>query len=114
MGFCSGDGLLEQLPVADRPGGAAMLLPLGRHHQGTPAQLIGGASDGGIGTTGPAMEHQMHQPAAAAAEQLSGNPLMGPGQITTAPGGDHQGASRTKLRPRWNTKSHGFSCRKDN
>jgi hypothetical protein len=39
---------------------------------------------------------------------------MGPDQITTATGGDHQGASRTNLRPRWTTKSHGFSCRKDN
>jgi hypothetical protein len=114
MGHGFGNGLLEQLAIADRPGGAAVLLPLGRHHQGAPAQLIGGAGDGGIGTTGPAMENQMHQPAAAAGEQLSGNPLMGPGQITTATGGDHQGVSRTNRRPQWTTKNHGFSCRKDN
>jgi hypothetical protein len=49
------------------------------------------------------MEHQMHQPAATAGEQLSGHPLMGPGQITAATGGDHKGASRINLRPRWNT-----------
>jgi hypothetical protein len=114
VGFCAGDGVLEQLPITDRPGGPAVVLPLGRHHQRAPAQLIGGAGDGGIGTTGPAMEQQMHQLAAAAGEQLSGNPLMGPGQITTATGCDHQGASRSDRRPRRNTKSHGFSCRKDN
>ena len=89
MGFCAGDGLLEQLAIADRPGGAAMAAPLGRHHQGAPAQLGSGAGDGGIGTTGTAMEQQMHQPAAAAGEQLSCHALMGPSQITTAPGGDH-------------------------
>jgi hypothetical protein len=55
---------------------------------------MGGAADGGIGPTGTAMEHQMHQPAATAGEQLSGNALMGPGQITAATGGDHQRASR--------------------
>jgi hypothetical protein len=114
VGFCAGDGLLEQLPVADRPSGAAVLLPLGRHHQRAPAQLSSGAGDGGIGTTSTAMENQMHQPAATAGEQLSSNALMGPGQITTATGRDHQRANRSNLRPRWNTKSHGFSCRKDN
>jgi hypothetical protein len=36
------------------------------------------------------MEEQMHQPATAAGEQLSGNPLLGPGQITAASGRDHQ------------------------
>jgi hypothetical protein len=61
---------------------------------------MGCPGNGGIGTTGPAMEQQMHQPAAAAGEQLCCNPLMGPGQITTATGGDHQRASRSNLRPR--------------
>jgi hypothetical protein len=32
----------------------------------------------------------MHQPATAAGEQLSGNSLLGPGQITAASGCDHQ------------------------
>jgi hypothetical protein len=103
VGFCAGDGLLEQLPVADRPGGAAVLLPLGRHHQGAPAQLMGSSANGGIGPAGTAMENQMHQPSASARQKLSGNALMGPGQITAATGGDHQGASRTNLRPRWTT-----------
>ena len=114
MGHGPGDGLLEQLPVADRPSGAAVLLPLGRHHQRAPAQLMGSPGYRGIRTTGTAVENQMHQPAATAGEQLSGHPLMRPGQITTAPGRDHQRASRSNLQPRWNTKSHGFSCQKDN
>jgi hypothetical protein len=48
------------------------------------------AGNGGIGAAGPAMENQMHQPAATAGEQLSCNALMGPGQITTATGRDHK------------------------
>ena len=114
MGDGPGNGLEEQLAITNRPGGAAVKLPLSRHHQRRPAQLMGSQANGGIGPTGPAMENQMHQPAATAGEQLSGHALMGPGQITAATGGDHQRASRTNLRPRWTTKSHGFSCRKDN
>ena len=64
---------------------------------------MGRATNGGIGTTGPAMKQQMHQPAAAAGQQLSGHALMRPSQIPAATGGDHQGASRNNLRPRWNT-----------
>ena len=64
---------------------------------------MGSPADGGIGASGPAMENQMHQSAATASEQLSGDPLMGPGQITAAPGGDHQRAGRGNLRPRLNT-----------
>jgi len=102
VGDGAGNGLLQQLAIADWASGPAMALLLGRHHQRRPAQLMGGAADGGIGTTGPAMEHQMHQPAAAAGEQLSGNPLMGPGQITATPGGDHQRMGRGNFRPQWN------------
>ena len=32
----------------------------------------------------------MHQPATAAGEQLSGNPLLGPGQIPATTGRDHK------------------------
>ena len=63
---------------------------------------MGSAANSGIGATGPAMENQMHQPAAAAGEQLSSNPLVGPGQIPAAPCRNHQRASRNDLRPRWN------------
>jgi hypothetical protein len=90
VGNSAGNGLLEKLAVADRPGGAAVALPLGRHHQRGPAQLLGSAANGGIGPAGPAMEKQMHQPAATAGEELSGNPLLGPGQITAATCRDHQ------------------------
>ena len=51
---------------------------------------MGRAANGGIRTTGSAMEQQMHQPATAAGEQLSGHALLRPGQITAASGRDHQ------------------------
>jgi len=73
---------------------------------------MGSPADGCIGPSGAAMEQQMHRPAASASQKLSGDPLMGPGQITAATSCDHQRSSRSDLRPRWNKKSHGFSCRK--
>ena len=36
------------------------------------------------------MEKQMHQAAATADEELSGNALPGPGQITATTGRDHK------------------------
>jgi hypothetical protein len=63
---------------------------------------VGRPANGGIGATGTTMENQMNGPTSAAGEQLSGNPLMGPGQIATTTGGDHQRASRGNLRPQWN------------
>jgi hypothetical protein len=92
VGHGFGNGLLEELAIADRPSGPAMPLPLGWHHHRGPAQLMGRPANGGIGPTGPAMENQMDQPAATAGEELSGNALMGPGQITAATGRDHQRA----------------------
>ena len=112
MGDGPGDGLLEQLAVTDRPGGTAVLLPLGRHHQGAPTQLTGSAGNGGISAAGTAVEQQMHQPAAAAGEQFSGNALMGPGQITAATGRDHQGTGGGLNGPWQYIKIHGFSCRR--
>jgi hypothetical protein len=103
MGYGPGNGLLEQLAVADRPGGAAMATPLSWHYQGAPAQLMGSAGYRGISAAGTAVEQQMHQPAAAAGEQFSGNALMGPGQITAATGSDHKRAGGGDLRPRLNT-----------
>ena len=100
MGHGPGDGLVEQLAVADRPGGAAVATPLGWHHKRRPAQLMGGAGDGCIGATGSAMEQPLDRPAAAAGEELSGNPLVGPGQITAAAGCDHKGGSKTWTWPR--------------
>jgi hypothetical protein len=112
MGHGPGDGLVEQLAVADRPGGAAVATPLGWHHKRRPAQLMGGAGNGGISAAGTAVEQQMHQPAAAAGEQFSGNALMGPGQITAATGRDHQGTGGGLNGPWQYTKIHGFSCRR--
>jgi hypothetical protein len=40
------------------------------------------------------VENQMHKPAAAAGQKFSGNPLMGPSQITAAAGCDYKGVSR--------------------
>ena len=90
MGNSSGDGLLEKLAITDRPGGPAMPLPLGRHHQRRPAQLLGSGADRGISAAGTAVEQQVNKAPAAAGEQLSGHALMGPGQITAASGRDHQ------------------------
>gem|GEM_PF-1918515 len=72
-----------------------MALPCGRQSECRPAQLMGGAGDGCISATGSAMEQPMDRPAAAAGEELSRHPLVGPGQITAAAGCDHKGASRT-------------------
>ena len=57
---------------------------------------MGGTGNGGIGAGGTAVENQMHQSAAAASQQLSGNPLMGPGQIPAATGRDHQRTGRAR------------------
>jgi len=100
VGLGAGNSELEQLAIADRPGGAAVPLPLGRQHQRRPAQLTGGAGDRGIGTTGPAMEQEVHQTATTASQELSGNALMGPGQIPATASGDHQRATRAGKGPR--------------
>jgi hypothetical protein len=65
-------------------------LPLGRHHQRGPAQLLGSATNGGISAAGTAVEQQVNKAAAAAGQQLSGNPLLGPGQITATTCRDHK------------------------
>jgi hypothetical protein len=57
---------------------------------------MGRSADGGIGATGTAMKQQVHQPAATAGEQLSGNPLMGPGQIAAATSSNHKRMSRAR------------------
>lgn len=57
---------------------------------------MGGTGNGGVGAAGTSVENQMDKPAAAAGQQLSGNPLMGPGQITAATGGDHKRMSRAR------------------
>jgi hypothetical protein len=100
------NGLLEKLAVADRPGGAAMALPLSWDHQGGPTQLVGSPADGGISTASAAMEQQMDQPATAAGQQLSGDALMGPEQVAAACGGDHKRANRGLACPEQMRDSH--------
>ena len=63
---------------------------------------MGSPADSGIRATGAAMENQMNGPATTAGEQLSGDPLMGPGQIATTTGRDHKRTVRGNLRPQWN------------
>ena len=99
MGLGLGDSQRQELPIADRPGGPTMAPPFSRQDERRPAQLMGGASDGGIGAAGTAVEQQMDQPTATAGEQLSGNPLMGPGQITAAAGCDHKRTTGADERP---------------
>ena len=63
------DRQLEQLAIADRPSRAAMAAPIGGEHPNRPAQLTGGAADGAISATGPAMEQLMHELATGAGQQ---------------------------------------------
>ena len=60
---------------------------------------MGRTADGGIGATGAAMENQMNGPATTAGEQLRGDPLMGPGQITAAAGCDYKRTTGADERP---------------
>jgi hypothetical protein len=114
VGHGFGNGLLEQLPIADRPGGSAVALPLGRHHQGWPAQLLGRSTNGGISAAGTAMEQQVNKAPAAAGEQLSGHALLRPGQITAASGRDHQRTGWGYFRARREIKIHESAARGDN
>ena len=106
MSDCPSNGLLEKLAVADRPGGAAMALPLGWHHLRRPTQLVGSPADGGISTASTAMEQQMDQPATAAGQKFCGDALMGPEQIAATTGGDHKRANRGLACPEQMRDSH--------
>jgi len=89
------NGLLKQLAIADWPSGPAMELPLGRW--GCPG-FVDSAANGGISAAGAAVEQQVNKAATAAGEQLSGNPLLGPGQITATTGCDHKRIGRGYFR----------------
>jgi hypothetical protein len=94
VGLGLSNGPLKQLAITDRPSRPAVLLPLGRQSNSRPAQLLGGAGDGGISPAGSTMEQPEDRPAAAAGEELSRHTLVRPGQMTTATGCDHKGARR--------------------
>jgi len=55
-----------------------------------PAELIGSWGDGLISPAGSAMEERLHQAATGGAQQVGGNQLGGPGEITATTGHDHQ------------------------
>ena len=103
MGLGLDEGLLKQLPIADRTGTAAKAAPLSGEGLNAPAELMGSAADGLISATGTAMEQEMNGAATAALEQGRGDALNGPGQITAAPGDDHHRAmelNRTRQQAR--------------
>ena len=56
MGLGLHRGLLEEAPIADGAGTAAIPAPLGIEGLNAPAELVGSAADGLIGATGTAME----------------------------------------------------------
>ena len=83
MGLGLDQGLLEQAPIADGPGAAAITAPISGEGLDPPAELMGGAADGAISATGPAMQQQMNSPPARALEQGGGDALLGLDEITS-------------------------------
>ena len=83
------DGQLEQLAIADRPGGTAMAAPIGGEDFNRPAQLTRGTADGAISAAGSAMEKLMHDLAAGAGQQGGCDLLRGPEQIAPTTGDHH-------------------------
>ena len=53
-------------------------------------ELIGGGRDGLISPAGSAMEQGLHQAATGGTQEMGGNQLGGPGEITATTGNDHQ------------------------
>ncbi len=97
------EGLLKQLPIADGTGTATKAMPLSHEGLDPPAELIGSAADGLIGTASTAMQKQMNSTPAAALEQGGGDALNEPSQITAAPSDDGQRAmdlNRTRQQAR--------------
>jgi hypothetical protein len=67
-----------------------VLLPGGRAGDLGPAQLIGSGGNGLISPAGSAMEQGLHQAATGGAEEMGGNQLGGPGEITATTSHDHE------------------------
>ena len=98
MGLGFRQGLLEEAPIADRPGAAAIATPLGRKGLDPPTQLMGSTADGLIGATGTAMEQQMDGPAATALKEGGGDALLRPGEITATGSDDDDRAMNNNRR----------------
>ncbi len=78
MGLGFRQGLLEEAPIADGAGAAAITAPLGSERLNAPAELVSSATDGLIGATSTAMEKQMNGATTAALEQGRGDALLRP------------------------------------
>jgi hypothetical protein len=89
-GFHQIDGVLKHLAVANRAGGAAVLLPESRAGKLEPTELISSGGNRLIGAASSAMEHRLHQAATGGAQEMGGDQLRRPGEITTTTGHDHQ------------------------
>ena len=98
MGLSFRQGLLEEAPIADRPGAAAIATPLGGKGLNSPAELMGSTADGLIRATGTAVEQQMDGPAATALQEGGGDALLGPGEITATGGDDDDRAMNNNRR----------------
>jgi hypothetical protein len=94
----------EHLAIADWACGAAVLAPGSRACDLGPAELISGGGNGLIRATGCAMEERLHQAASGRAQEMGGNELRRPSEITTATSHDHQLATtREKQRAKKGT-----------
>jgi len=82
-------GAAEHLAIAHRPGGDAVAGPLGGNGLHSPAEAMGGGGDGAIGTTGTAMEEQLHEAAGNGLAQGQGHAGGGPIEITATAGHHH-------------------------
>jgi len=98
VGLGLDQGQLQQAPIADGTGTAAITTPLGRAGLDPPTELMGGRADGLISATGTAMEQQMNGPATTALEQGGGDALLGPGEITATGSNDDDGAMNQNRR----------------
>ena len=86
-------GAAEHLAIAHRACRQAIAGPLGRHGLHGPAEAMGSGLDGAIGTTGTAVEQQLHQAAGGGGAEGGGDREGRPIEITATTGHHHQGAA---------------------
>ena len=86
-------GATEHLAIAHRAGGDAVAGPLGGDGLDSPAEAMGSGGDGLIGTTGTAVEEELHEAAGGGLPQGQGHAGGGPIEITATTGYHHQGTA---------------------
>jgi hypothetical protein len=86
-------GAAEHLAIAHRAGGDAVAGPLGGDGLHSPAEAMGGGGDGLIGTTGTAVEEELHKAAGDGLPQGQGHAGSGPIEITATTSYHHQGTA---------------------